>query len=169
MGIFDLLKRRRDPDGAVAPARMAPLQTDPAPTVGEPVGQAFPAAGPELFTSDAVHVGGLFGLIARHVGEHSEATQVDGMNMLDVRNALGMRDQMMDAMRQHGIDPSGKSQINVSDAQGLQQQIMSILEQHGVDVNALQQQAAAQIPADLKAQVPPGWGSGGDSDGGSGD
>jgi hypothetical protein len=58
--------------------------------------------------------------------------------VIDLRGT-GLRDEIIGALQQHGIDPDAApgTQINAGDAPGLQEQITQALENAGVDVSQL--------------------------------
>jgi hypothetical protein len=58
--------------------------------------------------------------------------------VIDLRGT-GLREQILGALEQHGIDPNASAggEIDASQVPGLQEQIMQALEEAGVDVGQL--------------------------------
>ncbi len=115
MGLFDFFKRRRDRESAIPGGTSEPLtrqlKGDGKP-IGQPVGQAFQSG-------------------------NFQVTQGESQ-VIDLRGS-GLRDEILGALQQHGIDPDAApgAQINAGDVPGLQEQIMQALEDAGIDVSQL--------------------------------
>jgi hypothetical protein len=58
-----------------------------------------------------------------------------GSHTLDLQGMEGMRDEMRDVMRQHGVDPDSGVAMDASSVAGLQQALLAVLARHGVDIS----------------------------------
>lgn len=141
MGIFGYFRRRRERESAISgdpgDSLTAKLQGD-GEVIGQPI-QSAPQQGLpfELGTGEVVGLGGLVGAIGKAMQTGNFQVIQGQPEAIDLRGALGMREEILDAMRQHGIDPSGgQTNVNAADYQGLQEQIMQVLSQHGIDVGS---------------------------------
>jgi hypothetical protein len=138
MGLFGYFRRRKERDSAVPSNEVESLtkqlKGDGEP-VGQPVGQALPQQ-PSFNWGGGTDMGSILALMQQAFASGNyEITQ--GENQVIDMRGTGLREDIMEAMRQHGIDPenaTAQGQINAADYMGLQQQIMDTLRQHGVDV-----------------------------------
>ncbi len=64
--------------------------------------------------------------------------------VFDASNAEGLREEIMGALKEHGIDPTSGQMINATDVPGLQSEILGALGEHGIDMEKI---AAAQQAA----------------------
>lgn len=140
--MFDLFRRRRERESAIPASQSAPpltSQVGQQKPVGQPVGQAFPAAGqPQSFdfTGAGLDVGSVMAAISQAFRQGGVEFTQGQPQVVDLRGS-GLREEIMEVMRQHGVDPeSGQANINAADLPGLQQQIMEALTNAGVDVGA---------------------------------
>jgi hypothetical protein len=142
VGLFDFFKRRRERESAIpgsSPESLTRQLKGDGKPIGQPVGQAFPQAGPQsVDLTAATDLAGVMAMMqqAFQTGE-IQVTQGE-KQVIDLRGS-GLREQIMGALEQHGIDPEAAQggQINASDVPGLQEQIMQALQDAGVDVGQL--------------------------------
>lgn len=112
MGIFDFLKRRREREAAIPDKDSAGFEQAVAAT--ELPGSTG-AAGVESGQWQQVNVG--------------------DQQTVDLRGS-GAREEMLEALRRHGIDPEAEGQqIDAGSVPGLQKEILEILEKRGVDLD----------------------------------
>jgi hypothetical protein len=138
MGLFNFFSRRRERESAIpggSPESLTrQLKGDGAP-IGRPVqGAGQPQA---LDLSTVAGLGSLFGMIQQASQAGSIQIHQGENQVVDMRGTTGLRDEILEAMRQHGIDPetgAAQGQVSAGDYEGMQQQIMQALQNHGVDV-----------------------------------
>ena len=138
MGLFGYFRRRREREGAIPGGEIESLtqqlKGDGTP-IGQPIGQALPQQ-PTLDWAGGTDMGSILAIMQQaFAGGNYEITQ--GENQVVDLRGTGLREQIMEAMRQHGIDPenaTAQGQVNAADYAGLQEQIMQALQDHGVDV-----------------------------------
>ncbi len=58
-----------------------------------------------------------------------------GTHTLDVEGMQGMRDEMREVMRRHGVDPDSGMAMDASSVPGLQEALLGVLARHGVDLS----------------------------------
>jgi hypothetical protein len=142
VGLFDFFKRRRERESAIpadTPESVTrQLEGDDEP-IGQPIGQAFPQESAQ--TVDLTAATDLAGIMAmmQQAFQSGDIQVTQGENqVIDLRGS-GLRDEIMGALEQHGIDPGAAqgSEIDASDVPGLQEQIMQALQDAGVDVGQL--------------------------------
>jgi hypothetical protein len=161
MGMFNFFKSRRERESAIPSADAAEiigkLESNQAP-VGQPI--ESPQAQPGIDLSAFGVPGGegqpnifqVMGMIKdAYSSGNIQVSQGQGqtIDLRGIADGQALREQILDAMKQHGIDPNGVSdgtQVNAADYEGLQQQIMQALTDHGVEVNPEQTQG-----------LPEGW------------
>ena len=105
--------------------------------MGQPIGQAFPQE-PSYNPTAATDLGSFMAMMQQAFQAGNVQVSQGENQVIDMRGNGELRDQILDAMRQHGIDPenaTAQGQINAADYQGLQQQIMDALSDHGIDVS----------------------------------
>jgi len=73
----------------------------------------------------------MFGGASMNAGDISVENQ--GSQTLDLRGMEGVRDEMREVMRQHGVDPDSGVAMDASSVPGLQEALLKVLAQHGVD------------------------------------
>ena len=136
MGLFGYFRRRKERESAIpgdnVESLTKQLKGDGKP-VGQPVGQALPQQPSFNYGTD---MGSILAIMQQAFATGSYQITQGENQVIDMRGT-GLRDQIMEAMRQHGIDPenaTAQGQINAADYAGLQQQIMEALQSHGVDV-----------------------------------
>jgi len=154
VGLFDYFRRRRERESATPDASESvteALKGDGS-TVGEPIGQQFPQAGAQGVDISAFFdtndLGGMISAIGSAIQQGNyEVTQGESQ-VIDLRGT-GMRDEILQAMRDHGVDPEATdaSQIDASQMPDLQRQILQALSNHGIDVPSVDG-AAMQIETD---------------------
>jgi hypothetical protein len=141
MGLFDFFRRRREreraiPDGS-SDSLTRQLKGDGKP-IGQPVGQAFPQTGQTFNLTGPADLTSMLAMFQQAFqGGNFQVTQGENQ-VIDLRGT-GLRDEIIGALQQHGIDPDAAAgaQINAGDVPGLQEQIMQALENAGVDVSQL--------------------------------
>jgi hypothetical protein len=141
MGIFDFFKRRRERESAIPGADSESLtrqlKGDGKP-IGQPVGRQFPQAGqPNLNLGGGMDMAAIMAMMQQAFQNGNyEITQGENQ-VIDLRGT-GLREQIMGALEQHGIDPNAQDgQIDAGQVPGLQEQIMQALQEAGVDVGQL--------------------------------
>ncbi len=146
MGLFSgFLDRRRQRESAVQPGNeMTSSPPSPSEEV-KPVGQPYAGAGQPVNPFDMGGGNDIFGVL----GMIKDAYQSGNMQishgssqMIDLRgdtNADELREQIMAAMQERGIDPNATpeqaTQIDASQYAGLQEDLLRVLGEHGIDVN----------------------------------
>lgn len=146
MGLFDFFERRQQRESALPSREMEALDEAPG-EPGEaaagpaPEGGAHPEAGAEAppinvnLGSGPVDVAQIVGMVGRalRTGDlqvsHSESRTI-GLE------GSGLRAEILEAMRERGIDPSASdgAGVNAADHEGLRERILKALEEHGVDL-----------------------------------
>lgn len=66
---------------------------------------------------------------------------VEPTQAFDFRNVQGLREDVMAAMKEHGIDPNNPGTVDASQVSGLQEAIGKAFQQHGIDLAAMQASA----------------------------
>ena len=141
MGLFNFFSRRRQRESAI-PGGTPESLTRQLKGDGKPIGQPVQGAGqPQAFDlSTVAGLGSMFGMIQQAMQTGNIQISQGENQVIDLRGTTGLRDEILEAMRQHGIDPetgAAQGQINAGDYQGMQQQIMQALENAGVDVSQM--------------------------------
>ena len=134
MGLFgSFLERRRRRESAV-PEGFEAVSTPP-PADVEPVGQPFADVGQPvtLNLSAPADIGGLVGMIGTAIQSGQFQVQHTQSEVIDLRGS-GLREEIMEAMRQSGVDPEAQGEIDAAQYGDLQQRILEALSNHGVDV-----------------------------------
>jgi uncharacterized membrane protein YgcG len=181
MGLFSFFNRRRQRESAIpeqsTESLTRQLKGDGKP-VGQPISQAFPQQPSDNLTG-ATDLGSIMAMMQQAFQAGNVQISQGENQVIDMRGSGELRDQILDAMRQHGIDPenaTAEGQINAADYQGLQQQIMDALQSHGVDVGAAGFSASDMPQGGFDISAGDGGGSsdsgadsGGSSDSGGGD
>jgi len=134
MGLFSgFFERRRQRESAV-PEGFEGVSIPP-PADAEPVGQPFADTGQpvSLKLSAPADIGGLLGMIGAAMQSGQFQVQQTDNQVIDLRGS-GLREEIMEAMRQAGVDPEAQGEINAAQYGDLQQKILETLSDHGVDV-----------------------------------
>jgi hypothetical protein len=142
MGMFGFFKRRRQRESAVpggtSESLTRQLKGDGTP-IGQPIGQQFPQAGqPGPSLGGGMDMAAVMAMMQQAFASGNyEITQGENQ-VIDLRGT-GLREQILGALEQHGIDPNASAggEIDASQVPGLQEQIMQALEEAGVDVGQL--------------------------------
>ena len=166
MGMFNFFSRRRDRESAIPQSEPDPLldkfkaQDTP---VGKPIkGVGTPQPFGQLGVGQAMDMGSMLGMLGMiKQAYQSQNVQIShGEHVIDMRGTADgqeLRDQLIAAMQQAGIDPEqmpdGTQQVDASQYEGLQQNIMDVLAQHGVDPSA---GASFEVLPDLDGDGKPG-------------
>jgi hypothetical protein len=166
MGIFNFFSSRRERESAIpqsdADSITGKLQASDAP-VGQPIqGVGTPQPFGQLGAGQAMDIGSVFGMLGMiKQAYQSQNVQIShGEHVIDMRGTTdgqALREQIMAAMQQAGIDPNqmpdNAQQVDASQYAGLQQNIMDVLAQHGVDVES---GASFEVLPDLDGDGKPG-------------
>jgi hypothetical protein len=146
MGLFSgFFERRRNRESAVQPGNA--LTSEPPPTealkpVGQPYESAGQPAGPSLDgAADISSVIGMLGMIKDAYQSGNIQISHGSSQMIDLRgdtNVEELREQIIAAMEERGIDPAGApdgTQLDASQYAGLQEDLLKVLGEHGIDVS----------------------------------
>ena len=142
MGLFDLFKRRRERESAIlgaSPETLTRQLKGEGEPIGQPIGQAFPQAGQQgVDLTAATDLAGIMAMMQQAFETGNIQVTQGESQVIDLRGS-GLREQIMGALEQHGIDPQAAqgSEIDAADVPGLQEQIMRALQDAGVDVGQL--------------------------------
>jgi len=111
-----------------------------APAAGGATSFFGPGGQPDAVTAESLIAAGVPAEHAQQaVAAYAQAQQMFVANAehqshtLDLRGMEGMRDEMRDAMRQHGVDPDSGVAMDASSVPGLQEAMLGVLARHGVD------------------------------------
>jgi hypothetical protein len=166
MGLFNFFSSRRERESAIpqteADSITAKLQANDAP-VGQPIqGVGTPQPFGQLGVGEAMDMGSMLGMLGmiKQAYQSGNVQISHGEHVIDMRGTTDgkeLRQQLMAAMQQAGIDPEqmpdGTQQVDASQYEGLQQNLLDVLSQHGVDVNA---GASFEVLPDLDGDGKPG-------------
>lgn len=131
MGIFNFFRDRRNRESALAGAEMSTPPTQP-PLTNE------------------IHGLGDFGTMLSQLHQFKEAGgqfQAGGSQVFDLRSATQARNEVMEVMRQHGVDPIGGGMPK--DPETMQRDIMAALQRSGIDLSAYGMPQGAPAPGEL--------------------
>ncbi len=134
MGLLSrFLQRRRRRESAIPAAE--PSDPPAASAEVEPVGQPFEDVGQpiNLTLGSPTDITGLLGMIGTAMQTGQFQVQQSESQVIDLRGS-GLREEIVEAMRQSGVDPEGQGQIDAGQYGDLQQRILDALQSHGVDV-----------------------------------
>ncbi len=166
MGLFNFFSSRRERESAIPPSEaeaiIGKLEEDDRP-VGQPIQNAgVPQAMGPFGVGEAVDIGTVFGVL----GMVKQAVQSGNVqishgddHVIDMRGTAdgqALREQLMAAMQQAGIDPEAipeGGQVDAAQYGDLQQKIADVLAQHGVDTSA---GASFEVLPDLDGDGKPG-------------
>ena len=166
MGLFNFFSKRRERESAIpqadADAIVGKPKAEDAP-VGQPIqGVGAPQGLGSLGVGQAMDMGSMLGMLGmiKQAYQSGNVQISQGEHVIDMRGtAQGkeLRQQLMAAMAQAGIDPEqmpeGAQQVDASQYAGLQQNLLDVLSQHGVDVNS---GASFEVLPDLDGDGKPG-------------
>lgn len=166
MGLFNFFSSRRERESAIpqseADSITGKLQASDAP-VGKPIeGVGAPQPFGQIGGGQAMDMGSMLGMLGmiKQAYQSGNVQISQGEHVIDMRGTTdgqALRDQIMAAMQQAGIDPDqmpdGAQQVDASQYEGLQQNLMDVLSEHGVDVNA---GASFEVLPDLDGDGKPG-------------
>jgi hypothetical protein len=141
MGLFDFFKRRRERESAIpggTPESLTRQLKGDGEPIGQPVRQAFPQSGQTFNLTGATDLTSMLAMMQQAFQSGNFQVTQGENQVIDLRGT-GLRDEIIGALQQHGIDPDATpgAQINAGDVPGLQEQIMQALENAGVDVSQL--------------------------------
>lgn len=166
MGLFNFFSRRRERESAIPQSEVesitGKLEAEDAPVgqpiqgVGSPQGVGAPGVGQAM---DIGSVFGMLGMIKQAYESGNVQISHGDDHVIDMRGTAdgqALREQIMAAMEQAGIDPGGipeGTQVDAAQYAGLQQNIMDVLAQNGVDVSG---GASFTVLPDLDGDGKPG-------------
>jgi hypothetical protein len=123
VGLFDVFRRRRERESALPPSASV---TPPSAQVGDQpvVGQQVSGLGGPGFDLGTVLGGGI---------QINQAPQ-----SIDMSNVEGLRGEIFEIMRRHGIDPETgvTDSVDASAMPQMQQEVLQALSRHGLDFGA---------------------------------
>lgn len=167
MGLIDYFKNRRNRESAIPPSEADAIvgKMDSSTPVGQPVeGVGTPEGfgglqpGQPMDLKDIGSVFGMLGMI-KQAYESGNIQISQGENqVIDLRGSAdgeALREQIIAAMKQAGVDPGGipeGTQVDAAQYAGLQKNIMEVLAQNGVDVS----EGAIYSTPDLDGDGKPG-------------
>jgi len=149
MGLFS---RRRKRESAIPESTETALgsfaQAEGQPVIGQQVGGGQPSFDAEgLSGMDGLKMLAQLGPMIQQAMASGNVQVFQGQpQVLDMRGT-GLREEIMEIMSQHGIDPTNPAQNGEIDASAygdMQQQIMEAIAKHGVDTSG----APPQLPPD---------------------
>jgi hypothetical protein len=136
--MFDYFTRRRRRESAIpggTPESLTRQLKGDGEPIGQPVGQPFPPAAesaPEI--TAATDLAGIVSMVQQAFKTGDIQVTQGESQVIDLRGS-GLRDQIIGALEQHGIDTGAQgAQIDASSVPGLQEQIMQALKDAGVEV-----------------------------------
>jgi hypothetical protein len=143
VGLFDFLKGRRERESAThgLSTGLDPSQQVRAEGSGGP--SAFdttpPAQSGQAADVDWAQLAQIGPMIQRAIQSGNVQISHGEPQSIDLRGSGELRDQIMEIMRQHGIDPQAGTaqQFDVSQMPAMQQQILDALSQAGVDLGGV--------------------------------
>jgi hypothetical protein len=142
VGLFDFFKRRRERESAIpasSPESLTRQLKGDGEPIGQPVSQAFPQASQQsVDLTAATDLAGIMAMMQQAFESGNIQVTQGESQVIDLRGS-GLRDQIMGALEQHGIDPQAAqgAEIDADDVPGLQEQIMQALQDAGVDLGQL--------------------------------
>jgi hypothetical protein len=142
VGLFDFFRRRRERESAIprdSPESLTRQLKGDGEPVGEPIGQAFSQATPQsVDLTAATDLAGIMAMMQKAFQSGDIQVTQGESRVIDLRGS-GLRDEIVGALEQYGIDPSASQggEINAGDVPGLQEKIMQALQDAGVDVGQL--------------------------------
>jgi hypothetical protein len=151
VGLLDFFRRRRARESALAEAQATP-------SAGGFSVESAPSSGAQLAGSEGQ--AGQAGIAEMH-GALQQPGQVQVSHTeqtLDLRNIEGLREDVLNALRQHGIDPDSQETIDASTVPGLEEAVMRAFQAHGMDIASLTALAggSAQMVSGAGAAAPEG-------------
>jgi hypothetical protein len=160
VGIFSFFRNRRERESALGGLDAS---ADPAAQVN-PLGTQVDPLGTQVNSSvTEIHGLGDLGTVISQLHQLKEASaQFQGQSpVLDLRNSGNARNEVMEVLKQHGVDPNGGGGMP-KDPMTLQRDIMAALQRSGIDLSAYGMPTApegwqGQAPGALPdgSEVPP--------------
>jgi septum formation topological specificity factor MinE len=125
VGLFDFLRRRRQRESALGQAE------DELGTFATPEGQQV--VGRQVSASPGFTLGSM---IQTAIDQGDVMIEQGPSQTIDMRGT-GLREEILEIMRRHGLDPEGGASMNVNagDYGDMQEQIMEALSKHGVNID----------------------------------
>ncbi len=122
MGLFDVFRHRRERESALGQIQAEGGSA----SYGDPPAPSAQVPGQGADWTD---------LLKGMAGGQVNVTQAQ--QSIDLRDVQGLREDVINALRQHGVDPQNPGAIDASSVPGLQEAMLSALQSHGVDFGAL--------------------------------
>jgi hypothetical protein len=149
MGLFDFFRRRRERESVQSAIGQIQNQGGSV-SFGEGAGTGGATVETQNLSGDWKDLLGAF------AGGDVSVTQAQ--QSIDLRNVSGLREGVLDALRQHGIDPENPGQVNAADVPGLQEALMQAFQSHGIDFGNLAGMAQGGIQIDASGAGASGLG-----------
>ena len=152
MAIFDFFRRRRERESAIPGGLPESFEFPPDESPGlreEPVGRPFPQPGPQQINVTApADLGSIFAMLQEAFQTGMPQISQTDDQVIDLSDYL--RERILDALRQHGIDPetTAASQIDAGAVPGLQDDILGALRDAGVDLGRDRESGSGDGPGD---------------------
>ena len=141
MGLFDFFSRRRERESALDQA-----DHDAAATLGSfASSEGQPVVGEQVSDGGGAEVAGLdlsnLGSMVQAAIDSGNVTIEQGPSQAIDMRGTGLREEIFEIMRQHGIDPESgtSSNVNAADYGDMQRQILEALSRHGLDFGTAEQ------------------------------
>lgn len=137
MGFFSRRRKREStiPDSATGPAALGSFANpEGQPVVGQQVGGGAPELGALSGMDGLAMLTQIGPMIQQAIASGNVQISQGEPQVLDMRGT-GLREEIMEIMSQHGVDPE-KGVVHGGDASGymeMQQQIMAALAKHGIN------------------------------------
>jgi hypothetical protein len=147
MGLGDFFRRRRERESAMPPSPQVDQPSEALGSFASPEGQ--PVVGRQVGGDQlsSVEFGDMPGMadglaalsqlgpmIEKAVAEGNVQIEQGGSQTIDMRGT-GLREEIFEIMRQHGIDPEtgAAANVNAADYGDMQRQILEALSRHGLN------------------------------------
>jgi hypothetical protein len=129
VGIFSFFSRRRERESALHQAEQDAGAGQP--VVGRQVGDA------QAFADGQIDLSNLGSMIQSAIDSGNVTIEQGPSQTIDMRGS-GLREEIFEIMRQHGIDPESgtASNVDASDYGDMQRQILEALSKHGLNFGA---------------------------------
>jgi septum formation topological specificity factor MinE len=152
VGLFDFFKRRREREGAIPSPS---TQVNPLSTQGdEPVVGQQSSSPPSAGVGGGFEVstlGGLAGLAdaMKQAAAQGNTQVTQSSQTLDLRGT-GLREEIVEIMKRHGIDPDSGAvqgtQLNAASMPAMQVEMLEALKRHGIDTGGASIQIDSSQP-----------------------
>jgi len=151
VAIFDFFRRRRERESAIPGGLPESFEFPPDESPGlreEPVGRPFSQAGPQQINVTApAELGSIFAMVQEAFKTGMPQISQTDDQVIDLSGS-DLRERILDALRQHGIDPetTAASQIDAGAVPGLQDDILGALKDAGVDLGRRGESGSGDAP-----------------------